>query len=119
MIRRTLLMLIVLLTLQFSWGVVAGYCTHETGRAASHWGHHPDTNPSDQLASAVKDGAADASKTSAHTHCASCAHGALSIDSLVGMAHPPVAEAAPVSIERMLSSSYTTPPERPQWAAAA
>ncbi|TFW16736.1 hypothetical protein [Duganella callida] len=119
MVRRTLILLITLIALQFSWSVVAAYCTHETGRAADHWGHHPDTNASDDIASVLKEKPADAKQTSAHTHCASCAHGTLSIDSFEGI--PPVrtAEAAPVSTEIFLFSHYTAPPERPQWAAAA
>jgi hypothetical protein len=68
-------MLITLLALQFSWSVVAVYCTHETGKAANHWGHHPDTNPSDNVASILKEKPTDAKKSSAHSHCASCAHG--------------------------------------------
>ena len=119
MVRRTLLMLITLLALQFSWSVVAAYCMHETGRAAQHLGHHPDTHVSDEVASALKENPSDAKKTSAHTHCASCAHGTLSIASFDGIAHPRGAEAVPVSTERILSSYYTAPPERPQWAAAA
>lgn len=119
MVRRTLIMLIALLTLQFSWNVLAAYCTHETGKAANHWGHHPDTNPADNFASALKDKPTDVKKTSVHSHCASCAHGTLSIDSVKSISHPQIAEAAPVSTEIILSSYYTAPPERPQWAAAA
>jgi len=119
MVRRTLILLVTLLALQFSWSVVAAYCTHETGSAADHWGHHPDTNASDEVASALKENPSDAKKTSAHSHCASCAHGTLSIASFDGIAHPRGAEAAPVSTELILSSYYTAPPERPQWAAAA
>jgi len=119
MVRRTLIMLITLLALQFSWSVVAVYCTHETGKAANHWGHHPDTNPSDNVASVLKEKPTDAKKTSVHSHCASCAHGTLSLDSFEGISHPQIAEAAPVSTEIILSSFYTAPPERPQWAVAA
>lgn len=112
-------MLIALFALQFSWSVVAAYCTHETGRAAGHWGHHPDTNASDHVASALKDKPSETPKNSGHSHCASCAHGTLSIDSFAGIAHPQVAEAAPVSTDVFLAPYYTAPPERPQWAAAA
>jgi len=112
MVRRSLILLITLLALQFSWSVVAGYCTHETGRAAKHLGHHPDTTAS-------QDEPADGAKNAGHSHCASCAHGTLSIDSFVGLTHPPIAEAPPVSTDVFLSPYYTAPPERPQWAAAA
>ena len=119
MTRRTLYMLIALLALQFSWSVVAAYCTHETGRAANHWGHHPDAKASDEVASLLKEKPSDAKKTSAHSHCASCAHGALSIYSFESISHPQIAEAAPVATEITLSSYPTAPPERPQWVATA
>ncbi|MBK1891926.1 hypothetical protein Undi14_17985 [Undibacterium sp. 14-3-2] len=112
-------MLITLLALQFSWSVAAAYCTHETGKAANHWGHHPDTNSSDNVASILKEKPTDAKKSPIHSHCTSCAHGTLSLDSFEGISHPQVVEAAPVSIEIILSSYYTAPPERPQWVIAA
>lgn len=123
MVRRTVFMLIALLALQFSWSVVAAYCTHESGRAAQHLGHHPDTNAADALLADAgghaDDSGADDQSASAHSHCASCAHGALSVDSLDGLAHRRISEPAPVSANRILTSYYTAPPERPQWAAAA
>ncbi|MGV7207188.1 hypothetical protein ACLB1G_04970 [Oxalobacteraceae bacterium A2-2] len=117
MARRIVFMLITLLALQFSWSVVAAYCTHETGRAAQHLGHHPDTNAADDVAASDPDQAPD--KTSAHTHCSSCAHGALSMAGMAAIVHPRLAEAAPTATG-MIPSPYTTaPPERPQWTAAA
>ena len=38
--RFLLILLLALLPLQFSWAAVAGYCQHETGPAAKHFGHH-------------------------------------------------------------------------------
>lgn len=119
MARRTLIMLITILTLQFSWSVVAVYCTHETGKAANHWGHHPDNNPSDNVVSVLKEKQADTKKISVHSHCASCAHGTLWLDSFESISHPQIAEAAPMFTEIVLSSFYTAPPERPQWVAVA
>lgn len=119
MTRRLLLMLIALLALQFSWSVVAGYCAHETGRAAQHWGHHPDTNAADELASAPDEHPADVQKSTTHAHCASCAHGTLSVPSMAIVAAPQVAHQAPESVNIILASHDTAPPERPQWRAAA
>ncbi|KAB8044567.1 hypothetical protein [Janthinobacterium aquaticum] len=119
MARRTLIMLITLLALQFSWSAVSAYCMHETGIAAQHFGHHADSDAANNITAASDDKPADAKKTTAHAHCWSCAHGALSVNSLDGMPHPQVAEVAPVSTEVYLSSSYSAPPERPQWIAAA
>lgn len=39
--RRWLsILLLVMLPFQFSWAAAASYCQHETGRLASHFGHH-------------------------------------------------------------------------------
>lgn len=119
MARRTLIMLITLLALQFSWSAVSAYCMHETGTAAQHFGHHADGGGADDVVSPLKDKPADAKKTSAHSHCWSCAHGTLSVNSFEGMSHPQIAEVAPVSTEVYLSSCYTARPERPQWGASA
>jgi hypothetical protein len=114
MVRRIIFMLITLFALQSCWGAVAVYCTHETGRAAQHLGHHPDTNASDDVSKS------DSTKAdSPHSHCASCAQGTWSTDSFEAISHPQVAEAAPQSSDLILVSFYTSPPERPQWAAAA
>jgi hypothetical protein len=99
--------------------VVAAYCTHESGRAANHWGIIQTRITADDVVSVLKEKPTDGKKTSAHSHCTSCAHGTLSIDSFYGISHPQIAEAAPVSTEIILSSYSTAPPERPQWTVAA
>ncbi|MBU0601652.1 MAG: hypothetical protein KKD25_04520 [Gammaproteobacteria bacterium] len=39
--RRWLsILLLVFLPFQFTWAAAAGYCQHETGAAAQHFGHH-------------------------------------------------------------------------------
>lgn len=41
MIRRALLIfLMLLLPIQAAWAVAAGFCQHEQGATASHFGHH-------------------------------------------------------------------------------
>lgn len=41
MIRRAILILLMLvLPIQASWAVAVGFCQHEQGVAASHFGHH-------------------------------------------------------------------------------
>lgn len=40
-VRRLLIILFILaLPLQFTWGATARYCTHEKGDSVSHVGHH-------------------------------------------------------------------------------
>jgi hypothetical protein len=59
----------------------------------------------------LKEKPSDASKTRGRSHCL-VRHGALSIDSFAGMAHPHIAEAAPVSTDAsalVLHHSARTP----------
>lgn len=38
--RLLLILLLAVLPLQMSWAAVTGYCQHESGKAAQHFGHH-------------------------------------------------------------------------------
>ena len=38
--RLLLIFLLVVLPFQMSWAAVTGYCQHEEGKAAQHFGHH-------------------------------------------------------------------------------
>lgn len=38
--RLLLIFLLTMLPLQISWAAVTGYCQHEEGKAAQHFGHH-------------------------------------------------------------------------------
>lgn len=119
MARRTIYMMLMIVALQFSWSAVSAYCMHETGRAAHHLGHHPHSAGSDDVASVLKDKPSLAKKTSPHSHCSYCSHGVLSFDALESTAtHPQLAGLAPMESIKSLSSSYTIPPERPQWSPA-
>ncbi|MET0267120.1 MAG: hypothetical protein ABW202_16075 [Duganella sp.] len=120
MIRRFLYLLMTVVALQFSWSVVTSYCMHESGREAQHFGHHQHNDVAHHDGSATPDQPNLAKKTSAHTHCSVCAHGASSIDDMTASVfHPLMAGSAPMETVTRLSSSYTPPPERPQWLAAA
>jgi hypothetical protein len=116
MARRTIYMMLMIVALQFSWSAVSAYCMHETGRAAHHLGHHPHSAASDDVASVLKDKPSLAKKTSGHSHCSYCSHGVFALDGVEAAAtHPQFAGIAPVESVKSLSSSYTIPPERPQW----
>jgi hypothetical protein len=119
MARRTIYMMLMIVALQFSWSAVSAYCMHETGRAAHHLGHHPHSADSDDVASVLKDKPSLAKKTSAHSHCSYCSHGVWPLDGLnATTTQPRLADAAPMESVKRLSSSYTIPPDRPQWSAA-
>jgi hypothetical protein len=38
--RVFLILLLMIMPFQMSWAVAAGYCQHEQGKAAQHFGHH-------------------------------------------------------------------------------
>ena len=38
--RVIFVLLLLILPIQFSWSAASGYCRHETGVAAEHFGHH-------------------------------------------------------------------------------
>ena len=117
MVRRFLHLLMLVMAFQLSWNVVTDYCTHETGRAANHLGHHQHEATPDELAQAAQDKSDGAKKPGVHdAHCASCAHLALAAPRL------PDVRSAPVDAERLFAGAFaapasadSTPPERPQW----
>ncbi len=95
--RRVLLVvLVVLLSLQWTWAVAAAYCKHEVGAAASHLGHHAheheghDAAGTPKVDAAAPDVQADtwgpdaASFQGADADCGACHAGATAL-----MAAPP------------------------------
>lgn len=118
--RRFIYLVLTILAIQLSWSAVAAYCEHESGRAAQHFGHHSSEADGHKLASDGKDKpSGSAKKVAMHSHCSSCAHGALSFDGLpVAVAILEPIRIAPPVVSRHYSSSYSAPPERPQWISA-
>jgi len=120
MVRRLVYIVLTVIALQLSWTAVSAYCMHEAGVAARHFGHHEHTDHSDELSAANdEDPAPGAQKFGAHAHCASCAHAVLAVDLYHAASHPLAISTAPVGILPHFSSITATPPERPQWRAAA
>ncbi len=117
--RRWLsILLLVFLPFQFSWAAVAGYCQHETGAAAQHFGHHDHQHQ----AAADQDGTPDAKTLGGGIDgdcvaChASCAAAIFSTASL------PASSSASFAIP-WLPGNLTAPPlahpERPNWSVLA
>jgi hypothetical protein len=119
MVRRLVYIFAAIIALQFSWTAVSAYCTHETGRAAQHFGHHQHVEDGDEVPVASKDAPSVVKKFAVHAHCASCHHATVAI----GTWHAPLylhwTSAAPIADVLPLTSIYTSPPERPQWDSAA
>jgi hypothetical protein len=118
--RRWLtILLLVFLPFQFSWAAVAGYCQHETGVAAQHFGHHDHQHQT----TADQEGAPDANKTlgagidgdcvACHASCAAA---------VFSMANLPASSSASLAIP-WLPGNLTAPPlahpERPNWSVLA
>jgi hypothetical protein len=117
MARRVLYILLAVMTLQLSWNVITGYCMHETGRAANHFGHHEHIASPDELSLAAKDKSHPVKMLVVHdARCTSHAHLALATPELID---PPALaiNVGSAVVETLVSptSAFTTPPERPQW----
>jgi hypothetical protein len=118
--RRFIYLVLTILALQLSWSVIAAYCQHESGRAAQHFGHHSSETEAHKLAFDGKDKPSGlAKKVAMHSHCSSCAHATLSFDGLpVAVAIVEPIRVAPLALAPHYTSSYSAPPERPQWISA-
>lgn len=108
------ILLLVFLPFQFTWAAAAGYCQHETGSAALHFGHHDHKHQAD----AEHVGAPDAKTLGggADGDCVACHAGCVAaIFSIVSL---PASVAASFAIS-WLPGNLTEPPlahpERPNW----
>lgn len=119
MARRFVYIIAAIIALQFSWTAVSAYCTHETGRAAQHFGHHQHVEDGDEVPVASKDAPSVVKKFAVHAHCASCHHATVAIDTWHAPLYMQWTSAAPIIEVLPLTSIYTSPPERPQWKFAA
>ncbi|UXH77394.1 cobalt-zinc-cadmium resistance protein [Roseateles amylovorans] len=129
--------LLLVLPLQFSWGVAATYCQHEASPRAAHFGHHTHqhrdsgvdatsktsaktSDPSDKTSkvNGHADGSVKLTKLSADGDCGTChfgsakpVHGACAVD--VIPARMGVDAVAALSFK----SRAPDHPERPNWLA--
>lgn len=105
--------LLMVLPLQLSWAAASGYCRHETGAAAQHFGHHFHQHKASDGSHAAAD---LAKQVQGDPDCMSCHAGCLSaltvelpmelgVEQPVQLLDPPDA----------FSSWPADPLERPQW----
>lgn len=120
MARRFFYVLIAVFAFQFSWNVLSAYCTHETGRAAMHFGHHEHHSTTDELSVAVKDKQGATKKLVHDAHCCSGTHISIAAPDLLEvpsiMKTPETLASEPVLAP---DSAFLIPPERPQWTSRA
>jgi hypothetical protein len=117
--RRWLsILLLVFLPFQFSWAAVAGYCQHETGAAAQHFGHHDHQHQADADQGGAPDakalgGGIDGDCVACHASCAAA---------IFSMASLPASSSLTFAIP-WLSGNLAAPPlaypERPNWSVLA
>lgn len=113
--RRWLsIFILVMLPFQFSWAASASYCQHETGKLASHFGHHDHKHqqPAGESGEASKGklaGALDVADCHFHFQCAVDLPAVLVMPIVVG-SQPPTDWTAADGIAPVPSR-----PERPQW----
>lgn len=122
MTRRFVQVLLLMIALQFSWSAISAYCTHESGLAAQHLGHHQHkADATEQIASIEPTGAAGSKKVgSLHSHCPSCSHAASTPAILEQTTLYVVAiDSHTVASDAAFTSLILSPPERPQWRIAA
>lgn len=105
------------LLFQFSWAAAAGYCQHENGQAAQHFGHHYHQH---QLASADGKDVSGKSPLQAHADCSSChlsCSAAAASSAVVSVVTP--ASLVVADPPGALPSVVPESPERPKWMSAA
>lgn len=113
--RFLIICLLLVLPFQVTWAAVASYCTHETGAAAKHFGHHEHEHHA-QKSEPAKDGA----KLAIDKDCMVCHLGA------AGMITVSLADAATslqtgervIGDARFFKALPSDRPERPKWVRA-
>ena len=115
--RRWLsILLLVFLPFQFTWAAVGGYCQHESGEAAQHFGHHEHKHHADEggdLVAKALGGGIDGDCAACHASCAAVPTGIAAVPLMATTFvdhpwHPGV-----------LASPPTVQPERPNWSVSA
>ena len=107
--RRVIVyLLLIVLPLQFTWVAASGYCAHETGVAAEHFGHHDHKHSGTAHAT-------EQSKAGSMTHadCDMCHFGfsVPSVDVLITADSPPNQDVFAEPLEH--ASHIPGLPERP------
>ena len=108
--RLVFLFLAVLLSLQLSWGAVSGYCQHESGARAKHFGHHEHVHKVDAKKVADLKVAPDNDCGTCHAAGATVLVGPQTALPILGVDSLPSAAAS-----RTLPSLPPDSPYRPQW----
>ncbi len=112
--RLFLLLLLCLLPLQISWGAVADYCGHESGKASQHFGHHADEH---KASFGANDDGKQGNSSPGDDHCH--LSGFLGILGAFAPVTHEYAQPTPRESDGTYPSVAAYPPERPQWSVPA
>lgn len=110
-----MIFLLLALPLQMSWAGVAPYCSHESGAAARHFGHHEHQHQAKKA-----DSAKGASTLTADNDCVTCHLGGIGVLPMAFSSmpsEPPQAERLGARIA-LLPCLLPDRPERPKWVRA-
>ncbi|RCS56879.1 cation efflux protein, CzcI family [Parvibium lacunae] len=111
--RYSIIFLLILLPVQFSWAAMASYCQHESGVATNHPGHHSHAHQATDHHESGKDASPS---TGVHHDCGTCHMGCAT--ALTGNHSSPriaIGQHYQIDYNVNLSRAHTERPERPQW----
>jgi hypothetical protein len=115
--RILLIVLLIVVPFQLSWGAAAAYCRHESNPVVSHFGHHAHQH----AASSMESKSSPAKlQLGADSDCTFC--------QVAGIGFAPTPESsqalplgsvdAVAKLKASMPSLHPPPPERPQWQCA-
>ncbi len=111
------LLLAVFMPLQLSWSAVGAYCQHETGKNASHFGHHSHEHQVSKAGASKQSDSAEG--VAVDGDCGLCHYSALKIlgQGTLSLPRCPV-PSAPESTPAFFRTYFPPGPEKPNWLAA-
>ncbi len=117
--RLVAILMLLVLSVQFTWAAAASYCEHEKDAATQHVGHHEHQHgePTAEVDKPADAPGQDGSKTSGvHADCASCHLTAAKTISSQEMSVPDADSSVPaLATEAAVDSQLLERIERPKW----
>lgn len=117
--RLVAILMLVVLSVQFSWAAAASYCEHDQDASTQHVGHHEHQHgqPAAEADEPVDAPGQDGSKAGrAHADCASCHLTAAKTISSQEMPVPDADACVPtLAAEALVDSQLLDRIERPKW----
>lgn len=113
--KLLLIILLLALPLQISWAAVSAYCQHESGKSASHFGHHSHEHKVQK-----NDDKKEGSFAKIDSDCIYCHLSHLNFFSFSVNASPVLSSHSHLTdYDYHVTSNFSKRPERPKWEFAA